>query len=212
MLTFAETDSTDKPAWHAPFLAMMPDIRNQLRIAFRGFPAEARQDAIEESLALALSALVRLFNSGKIDVAYPTVLAKFAARQYRVGRRVGGSLNCDDVLSKHGQRYHGLTVERLDRRYPDGAWKEVLVEDRRSTPAATAAARIDFADWLGRLCHRDRGVATTLAAGESGRGTAKMFGLTAGRISQLRSELKRNWERFQGEATEEAGELAMAAS
>jgi hypothetical protein len=115
------------------------------------------------------------------------------------------------VLSKHGQRYHGLTVERLDRRYPDGAWKEVLVEDRRTTPAETAAARIDFGDWLTLLCRRDRGVATTLAAGESGRDTAKKFGLTAGRISQLRAELKRNWERFQGEATDEAAELAMAA-
>jgi hypothetical protein len=106
-------------------------------------------------------------------------------------------------LSTHGQRHHGLTVERLDRRYADGAWKEVLVEDRRSTPAATAAARIDFADW------RDRGVATTLAAGETGRDTAKKFGLTAGRISQLRNELKRNWQAFQGEPAEEAGGLAM---
>jgi hypothetical protein len=72
MTMFADTSSTNKPAWHAPFLSMMPDIRNQLRIAFRGFPAEARQDAIEESLALALSAFVRLFSLGKTDVAYPT--------------------------------------------------------------------------------------------------------------------------------------------
>ncbi|HEV3023775.1 MAG TPA: hypothetical protein VGX76_14975, partial [Pirellulales bacterium] len=111
----------------------------------------------------------------------------------------------------HAQRQHNLTIERLDRRYPDGAWKEVLVEDRRSTPAETAAARIDFATWLARLCRRDRGVATTLAAGESGRDTAKKFGLTAGRISQLRTELKRNWQAFQGEVVDDAAELAMAA-
>jgi hypothetical protein len=110
------------------------------------------------------------------------VLAKFAVRQLRVGRRVGGNLNRNDVLSSHAQRHHGIQVERLDRRYPDGAWKEVLVEDRRSTPAATAIARIDFATWLARLCRRDRGVATTLAAGEGGRDTSKKFGLTAGRI------------------------------
>jgi hypothetical protein len=138
------------------------------------------------------------------------VLAKFAVRQFRSGRRVGRQLNHNDVLSLQAQRHHNLTVERLDRRYPDGCWKEVLVEDRRTTPAATAIARIDFADCLGRLCRRDRGVATTLAAGESGRGTARRFGLTAGRISQLRGELKRNWQAFQGEPAEKAGGLAMA--
>jgi hypothetical protein len=37
-----------------------------------------------------------------------------------------------------------------------------------------------------------------------------LFGLTAGRISQLRSELKRNWQAFQGEPADEAGELALA--
>jgi hypothetical protein len=86
-----------------------------------------------------------------------------------------------------------------------------LVEDRRSTPAATAAGRLDFAAWRGRLCRRDRGVATTLAAGESGRDTARRFGLTAGRISLLRAELRRNWQAFHGELADEAGELAMAA-
>jgi len=50
---------------------------------------------------------------------------------------------------------------------------------------------------------------TNLAAGETGRDTARLFGLTAGRISQLRGELKRNWQTFQGEIPE-AGELALA--
>jgi hypothetical protein len=76
--------------------------------------------------------------------------------------------------------------------------------------AATVAARIDFADWLSRLCHRDRGVATTLAAGETGRDTARTFGISAGRVTQIREKLRRNWQAFQGEPSDEAGELAMA--
>jgi hypothetical protein len=210
MLTFENANSTDTPAWHAGFLAMLPEIRDQLRFAFRGFSPEARHDAVEESVALVVAAYARLHQQGRADIAYPTVLAMYAARHYRAGRRVGGHLNRNDVMSPYAQRHHGIVLERLDRRDPAGDWKEVLVEARGVTPAETAAARIDFADWLGRLCRRDRGVATTLATGETGRETAKLFGLTAGRISQLRSELKRNWQAFQGEPADEAGELALA--
>ena len=161
-------------------------------------------------MASAAVAYARLHEQGKADIAYATPLANFAVRQYLAGRRVGGQLNVNDISSRHAQRFHGFIVERLDRRNPDGSWKEALVEDRGFTPAETAAARIDFADWLSRLCWRDRGVATTLATGETGRDTARQFGLTAGRVSQLRTELKRNWQEFQGELVDEAGELAMA--
>jgi hypothetical protein len=53
-------------------------------------------------------------------------------------------------------------------------------------------------------------VATTLAAGESGRNTAKRYGITAGRVTQIRSKLKRNWARFQGEPIDQADDLPMA--
>ena len=210
MLAFAESNSTDKPAWHAGFTALLPTIHSQIRFAFRGLPPEAHEDAVQEALARAAVTYARLHEQGKADIAYATPLAKFAVRQYCAGRRVGAPLNRNDVLSRYAQLHHNIVVERLDRRDPSGAWKEILVEDKTSTPAETAIARIDFGDWLSRLCRRDRGVATTLAAGESGRDTARQFGLTAGRVSQLRTELKRNWERFQGEPIDEAGELAMA--
>lgn len=210
MIAFAESNSTDKPAWHAGFLALLPAIYAIVHYEFRGLPPEAREEAMSEALARALVAYVGLFDQGKADIAYATPLARFAVRQVRAGRSVGGHLNINDVMSRHAQRHHGIQVERLDRRDPSGAWKEILVEDRRSTPADTAAARIDFADWLSQLCGRDRGIATTLATGEGTRDTARKFGLTSGRVSQLRGSLKRNWEKFQGDAVEEASALAMA--
>ena len=84
------------------------------------------------------------------------------------------------------------------------------LEDKTSTPAETAAIRIDFAVWLDRLTGRSRRIATTLAVGEGTRDTARKFGLTEGRVSQLRGELKLNWEKFQGEVEDEASELALA--
>jgi hypothetical protein len=210
MIALAEITSTAKPAWHDGFLAMLPAIRSQIRFAFRRLRSEANQEAIQESLASAAVAYARLHEQGRADIAYATPLANFAVRQYLAGRRVGSQLNQNDVTSRHAQRFHRIRVKSLDERNSDGTWKEILVEDRGSTPAETAAARLDFADWLSRLCRRDRGVATTLATGETGRDTARIFGLTAGRISQLRTELKRNWERFQGEPADEAGGLVMA--
>ena len=204
------SSSTDMPAWHDGFLSLLPTIFEQIRFAFRGLPPEAREDAIAEALARAAVAFARLHEQGRAAIAYPTPLAQFAVRQVRAGRSIGSPLNINDVMSRHAQRFHGLVVERLDRRDPSGEWREILVEDRRSTPAETAAARIDFGDWLSRLPRRNRRVATTLATGEGTRETARRFGITSGRVSQLRNELRQNWLAFQSEAGEEVGELALA--
>ena len=148
-------------SWHC-----CPPFTTGFAYAFRGLRPEAKQEAIQGSLANAAVAYARLHEQGRADIAYATPLANFAVRQFLAGRRVGGQLNLNDVMSRHAQRHHNLVVERLDRRDYGGEWKEILVEDRRFTPAETAAARIDFADWLSQLCRRDRGIATTLATGE----------------------------------------------
>ena len=106
-------------------------------------PRQSRKPS-RESLANAAVAYARLHEQGRADIAYATPLANFAVRQYLAGRQVGGQLNLNDVMSRHAQRHHNLVVERLDRRDYGGEWKEILVEDRRVTPAETAAARIDF--------------------------------------------------------------------
>jgi hypothetical protein len=210
MNVFPNSNSNDESARHDGFLALLPTIYDQLRFAFRGMASERREDAVAECLASAAVAYARLHQRGKAELAYATPLAQFAARQFRAGRRIGGQLNCNDVLSKHAQRHHGFGVERLDRREPNGQWKEILVEDRTCTPADLTAIRIDFADWLTQLTGRSRKIATTLAMGETTKEAANRFELTMGRISQLRGELKRNWSKFQGEDVEDACGLAMA--
>jgi hypothetical protein len=44
-----------------------------------------------------------------------------------------------------------------------------------------------------------RRIARALALGEQTKIVAQRFGLTAGRISQLRGWFRRHWERFQAE-------------
>ena len=185
-------------SWHAPFLAMLPTIQRCAHRAFRGLSAHDREEAAAAVLALALTAYVRLFELGKPELAYATVLAKYAVRQYRAGRRLGCRLNCRDVVSPACQRRRGFAVESLD------AWKLALAEDRRTTPAKLAAMRIDFEAWLATLTRRDRQLANILATGEQTSAVARMFHVTAGRISQLRRELFDSWQRFMGEAPLEA--------
>jgi len=210
MKTFANFTSADKPAWHDSFVAMLPSIRDRLNFAFSGFTQATREEAIAESLALAMDAYAKLFLRGRADIAYPAPLAMYAARQFRAGRRVvGGQLTMNDVMSQRAQKLRGIVVQPLVRRGQSGAWKELLVEDRRSTPAETAIARIDFGDWLSRLTDRNRRVATTLAAGETSRETARMFGISAGRVAQIRAKLRQNWAKFQSEPLDESGEFAM---
>ena len=161
---------------------------------------------MQEALANAMVAYRRLAELGKTEVAYATPLAKYAVRQVCSGRQVANSLNVYETLSGYAQRKLGFSVARLTQ--PDateGTWKEVLVADRRATPAELAASRLDFAAWWRRLPRRQRRIAAALAAGATTKETARAFKLTAGRISQLRRELESSWQTFQGENPAAAG-------
>jgi hypothetical protein len=186
-------------ARHTEFLAMLPAIRRSAQIAFRKLPPELRHDLIEEVVANSFVGFARLVEQGKADRAAPSPLARYAIAQIRVGRRVGSRLRIGDALSTYAQYRKQFSVERLDHfSAEDGCWEEVLVEDRRATPADVAACRIDFAEWLRRLTARLRKIALALAAGETTSAAAKMFGVTPARISQIRDLLRRSWAAFQG--------------
>lgn len=186
--------------WHAKFQAMLPVIVTHARISFRHFRPEAREEAIQEVVCNACAATARLAELGKLDLAYPTVLARYGVAQFRDGRKVGCRLNIRDVLSPYCQQRKNLTVERLDKfDDDDGAWQEIIVEDQTATPADIARVRIDFDEWLQILPRQQRKVANTLALGETTSATAKKFGLSAGRISQLRRDLMESWQAFVGD-------------
>ena len=185
---------------HERFLAMLPRIQRQASLAFRHLGTEAREEMVQEVTANAYRAWVRLVNRGREQVAGPTPLARYAIRQVRGGRRVGGRLNLHDILSPQARRHYGITIERIDRRDPqDGVWNEQLVEDRRAGPAETAAARLDLSAWLRTLSKRNRQIAKALSLGETTNDVAQQFGLSAGRVSQLRVWLREHWEQFQGD-------------
>ena len=179
------------------FEELLPAIEQQAVVAFRSLPPDEREDLIAEVVANAFCAYKRLVDRGMADVAYATPLACYAIKQIRSGRRVGSKLNVRDATSEYCQLAKGIRIERLDRFDPEEqGWQEIVVEDRHAGPADIAATRIDFTAWLKTLAPRLRRIAKTLAAGETTSGVARRFGVTHGRVSQIRRELMGRWDIF----------------
>ena len=187
------------------FLKMLPLIRYQARRAFCRVPAELRDELMAEVVAHAFCGFARLVNSGRARVAYATPLAGYAIQAVRAGRRVGTKSNARDLTSPT----RNYPIESLDAlAFQQGQWCEALVEDRRTTPADIAAARIDVAAWLRSLSRRHRRIAISLARGETGTYVARQFHVSPARISQIRKCLGDSWERFQGTDVERRSSLA----
>lgn len=185
------------PAWHAGFLQLLPSILRHARIACRRLNAEAREELVQEAVANAMVAYVRLVELDKSHVAAATPLARFALAQARDGRKVGGKLNVRDVMSVSCRNRKEVVVEQLDCwDATTECWQEVLVEDKTCTPAELAASRIDFMAWLASLSGREREIAKMLASGGGTGEVAAKFTLSPARVSQLRRELWVAWVAF----------------
>jgi hypothetical protein len=187
---------------HAAFVALLPRIEQTARISFRhiGCP-DRRADAVAETVAVAWHWYRRCADRGNDAGAFVGTLARLAARHVGGGRGLCGQLRATDALSPRAQRRHGFTVAPL----PTGsgtagtAWDEALHENTRSPVPDQVCFRLDFPRWLRRLAARDRRVARELMAGERAADVARKFGLTKGRVSQLRRAFRRDWEAFGGD-------------
>ena len=180
---------------------MYPDIRQQAIFAFRRLRAEAREELTEEVIANAFGEFTQLVAQGKVALAYPTPLALYAIRQIRAGRRIGGRLNVNDVLSGHARRRRGFQVERLDHEDLAGEWQAALVLDHR-TPVDDGGLPHRFSELANgaALVKGDRisGVLEPRAIPPAMRLAG--FRISPARISQLRAWFRAHWERFQGES------------
>jgi hypothetical protein len=196
-------DKKQTAPWHERFVALLPVIVNYVAPAFRKLRPEAKAEAVQEAVANACVAYARLVERGKENLAFATVLAKFAVAQVWSGRQVGGRLNIRDVSSVYAQWRKQFHVERLDRFDPEeGCWLEAVVEDHRTPVAEQVWFRIDFPAWLETLPRRKRRIAHALAEGHRTTDVARQFELSMARVSQLRRELFDSWQQFHGEADE----------
>jgi hypothetical protein len=197
------------PAWHRRFLLMLPRLRRAASFRFRTLSPARRQDLVNEVIGTCYGFYARLVEKRQEERAHVSTLVQFAAAQLGQGRQLGSRLCARDVSSDYCRRRQGIQLERLDV-YNDaeGRWKEVLLADKRASPADLAILRIDFAAWLASMSALRREIAQFLSVGETTLAAAQRFAVSPGRISQLRREFQESWIAFQGEAVEASAAAA----
>ena len=141
---------------------------------------------------------LRLAQRGKDSTRFPTALATFAARAVRSGRRLAGMDRSKDVLSPLAQQQQGFAVGKLpDCSTLDGSpLDEALHDNTRTPPDEQCAFRIDFPAWRATHAERDRRLLDDLMLGERTLEVACKYGLSPGRVSQLRREFLTDWRRY----------------
>jgi hypothetical protein len=141
---------------------------------------------------------LRLAERGKDATQFPSAIATFAARAVRCGRRLAGMDRAKDVLSPVAQRRKGFAVGKL----PDcsslngSALDEALHDNTRTPPDEQCAFRIDFPAWRATHTKRDRRIIDALLVGGRTLEVAGMYGLSPGRVSQLRRQFLLDWRRY----------------
>jgi hypothetical protein len=185
---------------HAAFLAIVPRIERHARVYFRGLKdADTLEEAMAEMVALSWKWFLRLVERGKDAARFPSALAAFAARAVRSGRRLCGQERAGDVLSPPAQRRRGFAVQSL----PDcstlsgNPLEEALIDNTRTPVDEQVAFRMDFPRWLSTHLKRDRDIVLDLMVGERTLDVADKYALSPGRISQMRTQFRHGWLRFQ---------------
>jgi hypothetical protein len=201
----------------AAFLSILPRIELHACIYFRGIKCPQRKDdAVQETVAISWRWFVRLIERGKDPLSFPMMLASYAARAVKCGRRLCGQAKGKDALSPLAQQRHSFTVEPLphsiasthEERYShvrgqqqQDAFEERLRDNTQTPVPEQVAFRIDFPDWLTSLTPRERLLVGEMANSERTMDIGKRFELSPARISQLRQELHNDWRRFLGDGT-----------
>jgi hypothetical protein len=181
------------------FLTLLPRIVLHAQICFRHLRCTAKkEDAVAEVVAVAWKSYLRAAQKGKDVNGFVSVLAAYAARHVRGGRRLCGKERRNDVLSPACQQRRGFVVGKLAEvdALTGSPLHDALADNTRSPVPEQVAFRVDFPAWLNSRSDRDRRLALELMAGERTLDVADRHGLTPGRVSQLRRDFHDDWQRF----------------
>jgi hypothetical protein len=87
---------------------------------------------------------------------------------------------------------------------------EALIDNTQSPVPEQVCFRCDMPAWLDTLSERNRSITEDLMVGERTLDVADKYGVSPGRISQLRRELCRDWQTFCGDFTSPSHPPAVA--
>lgn len=208
MCTVPATPTSPLNQIQASFLAVLPAIERRARFAFRDVKCwHRKEEAVQETVALSWCWFRRLVEKGKNPSAFPVTLAGFASRQVKCGRGVCGKERIKDALSPSAQQQRGFTVGPLPSfsTLSNNPLQEALIDNTQSPVPDQVIFRVDFPAWLFRLGDRDSRIVEEMMLRAKTSDLADKFGVSPGRISQLRLELFQSWSTFEEEAGEQPG-------
>jgi hypothetical protein len=178
----------------AQFEAMIPRIESYAGARHRHLNPEARDELIQNSVALAWIRYLALAAQGKHqDPAVVEGMIFWSISHSGQGRLAHGKgqskAKCVLDYSRRGLR--GVKLERpnLD-----------LHVSLDSPVPVQAAFRVDTSAWLATLTARDRQIALDLAEGYTTGEVARRNGVSPARISQLRREFEESFREYHNEA------------
>ncbi len=196
MSTSDQAEATQEPL-HVAFLALLPKIERHGQVHFRHLRCPHRKaDAVAEVVALAWKWYQRLAEVGKDAADFPSALAIYATRAVRSGRRLCGQEHAKDVLSTTAQSRHGFNVHLLSG--ASSHLQEALSDNTQTPVDEQAAFRVDFPAWKNGWPERDRRLIDDLMLGERTCDVSAKYGLSPGRVSQLRRDFCEDWARYCG--------------
>jgi hypothetical protein len=181
------------------FLALLPKIETHARIYFRHVHCPHRKaDALQEMRALAWLWFVQLARRNKDAADFCSTFSGFLARAVNSGRRLSGMTKAKDVFGFRAQQNRCYAVISLAdaSRVAGDLLAQALLDNRQTPPPDQAAFRLDFPAWLSTRTVRDRRVINDLMRGERTLQVSQRYGLSPGRVSQLRSEFHADWNHF----------------
>jgi DNA-binding NarL/FixJ family response regulator len=120
---------------------------------------------------------------------------KPASIGYMAVRRVG-------IGRQFRQSIRSVTTRKMDKRCKRPTVRQVHVHLHDvaavdAPPSEAVPGWMDYQEWLSRLNDRRRAIAEALSVGSTTTEVAREFGLSLGRISQMRREFMRDWDKFQ---------------
>lgn len=185
----------------AEYLALVPTITRIVRGAVRHVPCpDRRAELAAEAVALGWRWYRRLAARGRDPGTFPVAFAYALARSVRAGRRLVRADSAVDVLSPACRLRHGVNVMSLMADDSGAGYAHALAADARAPVPDQVAFRVDFRRWRAGLPPRRRRLLDALAAGTRTGEAAARFGVSAGRVSQLRRGFRDGWLTFCGDA------------
>lgn len=159
-----------------------PVVRKWANAAFRNKAGQS--ELVSDALSLAWEA----FTAAQKRIA-PDRFAYYAIRQVKAGRQFQQSersITCPREPRGRTRKVRRDTLARV----------EEIAAQPGDNPADIATLQVDFEAWTLMLSERERQFLVAFLDGETTKDTAAEFGVSWGRVSQIRRELLEHYEVF----------------